>query len=343
MPDWNSPAEILLDSAVFVKLVHALTGVYAWEFFLSLDFDWAFVTREKQFRWPMIFYFANRYLLLFALAGILVSFDSTGELDCQPLYIFNQLAGNASTGLASINLCLRTIAVYGNSKPVTIVLVLLVLGHWSLILQGVQLTAEWDPINRQCVITATNNTILAATFIYSMCFDLIVFLLNAYKLSLRKGHGNAMGESRLGKMIFGDGLIYFFVAFLANLIATVFMLLKLNPIMSIIFNIPAVIASTICATRAVRRLNNFKNNGAEVFSGSGSTSGIQFRGTNGNPRPVINTSHNRNGTARGTPLANGVHVQMETFTRAEDIMPTTQKQDDRSDTEYDIESKGSPL
>ncbi|EEB86675.1 hypothetical protein MPER_16286, partial [Moniliophthora perniciosa FA553] len=97
-----------------------------------------------------------------------------------------------------------------------------------------------------------------------MCFDLIVFLLNAYKLFLRRGNTNAMGESRLGKMIFGDGLIYFFIAFLANLIATVFMLLRLNPIMSVIFNVPAVIASTICATRAVRRLNNFKNNGAEV-------------------------------------------------------------------------------
>ncbi|ESK88353.1 hypothetical protein Moror_14786 [Moniliophthora roreri MCA 2997] len=340
MPDWNSLQEITLDANVFVKLIHALMGVYAWEWFISLDFDWAFITREKQFRWPMIFYFANRYLLLFALAGILVSFDSTGQLNCQPLYIFNQLAGNAGTGLASINLCLRTIAIYANSKPLTIVLVVLILGHWSLILQGAQLTAIWDDETRQCAIVDTNNTILAATFIYSMCFDLIVFLLNAYKLSLRRGNNNAMGESRLGKMIFGDGLIYFFIAFLANLIATVFMLLKLNPIMSVIFNVPAVIASTICATRVVRRLNNFKNNGAEVFSGSGSASGVQFRGTNGVPRPVISTSANRNGTV---PMANGVHVQMETFTRAEDIMPTNQKHDDRSDNDYDIESKGSPL
>ncbi|KAL0576041.1 hypothetical protein V5O48_005949 [Marasmius crinis-equi] len=340
MPDWTSPLEMQRDADVFIKLIHCLTGLYAWEFFLSLDFDFAFITRQKPFRWPMVFYFANRYILLCALAGILYSFDSTSTLNCQPLYIFNQLAGNASTGLASINLCLRTIAVWGNAKPIVIVLVLLILGHWSLILMGVQLTVVWDDAQRACVIIDTNNTILAATFIYSMCFDLVVFLLNAYKLTVRRGKQNLVGESRIGKLIFSDGLIYFFVAFLANLIATVFMLLKLNAIMTIIFNVPAVIASTICATRAVRRLNNFKNNGAEVYTGSGTTSGIQFRGTNGQPRPTtLGTTMARTGAH--TVSTGGVHVQMETFTRAEGD-PTYTKHDDR-DTDYDVEAKGSPI
>lgn len=291
----------------------------------------------------MVFYFANRYLLLCALAGLLVSFDSTQKLNCQPLYTFNQLAGNASTGLASINLCLRTIAVYANSKPITIVLVLLILGHWALILQGVQLTVVWSDELEQCVIVGTNNTILAATFIYSMCFDLIVFLLNVYKLSRRKGHSNAIGDSRLGRMIFGDGLIYFFVAFLANVIATVFMLMKLNSIMTIVFNVPAVIASTICATRAVRRLSNFKNDGPEMFSG-GSASASGGRGTNGIARPVIGT-FNRNGATgpNNIGLGSGVHVQMETFTTQDIIEPGRKKMDDVSETEYDVESKGEEL
>jgi hypothetical protein len=42
-------------------------------------------------------------------------------------------------------------------------------------------------------------------------------------------------------------LIFFLVAFIANAIATVFMLLNLNPIMSIIFNVPAAIAATVRA------------------------------------------------------------------------------------------------
>jgi uncharacterized protein YybS (DUF2232 family) len=42
------------------------------------------------------------------------------------------------------------------------------------------------------------------------------------------------------------------------------MLLNWNPVMSIIFNVPAVIASTIVATRAVRRLMNYGKEAAAV-------------------------------------------------------------------------------
>ncbi|KAK7441028.1 hypothetical protein VKT23_016809 [Stygiomarasmius scandens] len=349
MPDWHSDAELVKDTGVFIKLIHVLCGLYVWDVILSLDFDWDVITRKKPFRWPMIFYFADRYLLLFALVGILISFNSTVELDCQALYTFNQLAGNAAVGLASINLSLRTIAVYGNSKPLVIVLVLIILGHWSLILQGVNITAAWDPNARACVIVKTNTKVLAATFVYSMCFDLIVFLLNLYKLYLRRERETAsMGASRLGKMIFGDGLIYFFIAFLSNVIATTFMLLNLNPVMSIIFNIPAAIASTIVACAAVRRLSSFKNSSAEVFGTSAHS--LQIRGTG--PRPVIQP-HNPN-------FSNGVHVQMETFTRAEeDIVgsPSTPSHIDFEDeahkkeraitgdqfTDYDVEAKAAAL
>ena len=93
-----------------------------------------------------------------------------------------------------------------------------------------------------------------------MCFDLVVLILTTVKLVFPGGR-----RSALMKMLFRDGLIYFVIAyvlsrpggdteqatdgrsfsFVANLIATVFMLLNLNAIMSVIFNIPAAIASTV--------------------------------------------------------------------------------------------------
>ncbi|EDR06509.1 uncharacterized protein LACBIDRAFT_299963 [Laccaria bicolor S238N-H82] len=72
-------------------------------------------------------------------------------------------------------------AIWSQNKYIISLLILITLGHWSLILQGIQLKATWvDGVG--CAITQTNNTILAATFIYSMCFDLIILLLNTYKL-----------------------------------------------------------------------------------------------------------------------------------------------------------------
>jgi len=333
MPDWTSQAELAIDAGIFVKLNHALLGLYAWEWFISLPFDWDVLTGRKPFRWPLIFYFTNRYLLLSAMAGIAVALDTSKEINCQAIYTFNQFAGDAAVGLASINLSLRTLAIWSQNKWIKIMLILIILGHWALILQGVLLKAHWEPTLNTCVLTVSNNRLLAATFTYSMCFDLLVFLLNAYKLGVKR-----KGSSKLSKMIFKDGLIYFFVAFFSNLVTTVFMFLNLNSIMVIIFNVPAAVASTIVATRAVRRLTNFTIQGPEMYAPSGSASSGQFRSHSGH-RGLTSAR----GGARGLTQS-GVHVQMETFVRREldddsPVSPINEVELKSQASDYDIEAK----
>ncbi|EIW78636.1 hypothetical protein CONPUDRAFT_60653 [Coniophora puteana RWD-64-598 SS2] len=263
MTDWSSQAELMQDTQVFIKLQHALLGLYAWEFIISLDFDWAVLTGKKKFRWPLCFYFAGRYLLLFALIGIAIALDTTKPINCQALYAFLQFAGDAAVGMASINLSLRTIAIWSRNKYIIGLLLVIILGHWSLILQGVLLKAAYFP-GEGCAITDSNTTVLSATFIYSMCFDLIVLCLSTYKLAWEPRRKQMGAQSQLVKMIFADGLVYFFIAFVANAIATVFMIMNWNAIMSVIFNVPAAIASTIVASRVVRRLTNFRLTGPEI-------------------------------------------------------------------------------
>ena len=162
--------------------------------------------------------------------------------------------------------------------------------------------AIWIP-GVGCQITEAHNKILPAIFIYSMCFDFIVLLLNVYKL-MGITSRDLMGRGRLPHIIFTDGLIFFILAcvyisleyhglkeasliqhssFLSNFVATVFMVLNLNQIMSIIFNVPAAVISTvstslseyvpltrpstwqIVACRAVRRLTNFTYDGPEII------------------------------------------------------------------------------
>ncbi|KAG6856949.1 hypothetical protein H0H87_011935 [Tephrocybe sp. NHM501043] len=136
-----------------------------------------------------------------------------------------------------------------------------------------------------------------------MVFDFTVLCLTAFKLVV----GSNNNSSRLVSLIFKDGLIYFVIAFLANLIATIFMLLNLNPVMSIIANVPAAIASTIVACRAVRRLSNYTSQGPEVFPSSTQGSTLAFRSGAGSfMRPKLSTKVN-------TAPTEGVHVHMETF------------------------------
>lgn len=281
-------------TVVFSRFVHTLFGVYLWEVVTSLKFDWQFISGRKRFRWPLVFYFAGRYCLLFALIGILISLDVTEPVNCQALYTFNQVCGNAAIGLASVNLSLRTIAVWSQNRVIVCLLVAVMLGQWSFLLHGILLEAKW--LNGACVITSTNNQILAISFIYTMAFDFLVLCLAGWKLAYP-----ASGSSKLVKLIFGDGLIYFVIAFLSNLIATTFMLLNLNAVMSIIANVPAAIACTIAACRVVRRLANFETiNTLGQSVTMGDTSILAFRG---------NTTSD---SSRQFTLKNGndLHIQM---------------------------------
>ena len=112
---------------------------------------------------------------------------------------------------------------------------LVILGHWSIIFQGhgapspckldfhtdgiialvigVQSEAIWIA-GVGCEITKTYNKILAAIFIYSMCFDFIVLLLTVYKfIGITSSPSRDLkGQGRLTHMIFTDGLIFFILA-----------------------------------------------------------------------------------------------------------------------------------
>jgi hypothetical protein len=76
--------------------------------------------------------------------------------------------------------------------------------NWNRV--GILLKAAWIP-GQGCVIIETDSAILAATFIYSMVFDLVVLSLTAFKLL-----SPPSGRSRLVELIFNDGLIYFVIA-----------------------------------------------------------------------------------------------------------------------------------
>ncbi|KZP33769.1 hypothetical protein FIBSPDRAFT_720172 [Athelia psychrophila] len=328
MIDWKAPEEVVRDGEAFAKFMHVLLGLYIWEFVTSLDFDWQFISGRKTFRWPLasptfpaehgyianilfqVFYFAGRYMLLFALIGIAIALNVIAEIDCQALYTVNQLFGNASIGLASINLSLRTMAVWSQKWYIVVPLIAIIMGQWSLLMHGVLLTAEWVP-GEGCAIVSTDSHILAISFMYTMLFDLVVLCLTGWKLLFP-----ANSRSRLVTLIFTDGLIFFFIAFLSNLLATIFMLMDLNGVMSIIANVPAAIASTIVACRAVRRLANFSSSSPELFAHTTHVPSLAFRSQDRSP--VI-------GSKPGSPT-DGVHVQMETFQsmdRSFEALPST--------------------
>ncbi|KAK7043249.1 hypothetical protein VNI00_008603 [Paramarasmius palmivorus] len=192
------------------------------------------------------------------MVGFAVGLNVRKPIDCQALYTFIQTMGSLGSGLAVVNLGIRTwvtgsfvtnalakildprMAIWMNQRYVVGGLVVLILGHWGLILRDVNLVvAQWSD-GAGCIITNNQPHLITAAYIYTMVLDLTVMCLMAYKLGV-VSQKRAKLSSR----------------FLVNTIAVVFSALNLNPVMSVIALIPATVIASIAACRAVRRLSTF--------------------------------------------------------------------------------------
>ncbi|CAL1708517.1 unnamed protein product [Somion occarium] len=223
MYKWN-PIREANERDAYSKLVHVTAGLYFWEFFTSLDFDWTFLTGKRRLKWPTVVYFLNRYCFLAALISLMYAQDitTTVQIDCRVVYDIVQVTGNMSVGLSSMTFALRTAAIYG--------------------LLFCKLANSGSTGYREKVASI-------------------------YKLETKLISRMAQ-KSQTVTMLFRDGLIYYIVALLGNVLVAVFELLDIDPIFDVMFNMPSIAIMTIAATRAVRNLQDgLMSNGMTVTSG----------------------------------------------------------------------------
>jgi len=253
MPDWSSPREIARDMVVFEEICLAALGLYTWEVIIHLPFDWSIISRKREVHWPAFLYLYCKYSLFFGTIGITIANNVTTKVNCQALYVFIQFTGFTTIGSASTLLMLRTIAVWNRVPLVTVPLVLASMGQWGLLLHGIVIVrSSWSDVARACVVNAAQPVFMEAIYLYTMSLDLIVLLLTVIGLAM------SQNRSSLWQLLFRQGIIYFFVAFIANLLPAIFLVLNLNPIMNLVFSVPAAVASSIVACRSFVSLTNFR-------------------------------------------------------------------------------------
>lgn len=278
MVNWSDPAEIARDADAFNKMIFALFGLYFWEICTTFLFDWSIITGRRPFKWPLIFYFLTRYSLFWALLGLMITITVTSEVNCQALYVFCQWAGNTAIAGASTCLMIRTIAIWERKLFVTIPLVALSLGQWGLLYHGiVTVRASWLPEVGACVVTGTKPLFLNLLYFYTMSLDLIVLILTVLGLMI------VNARSSIGALLFRDGIVYFAVAFSANMVPAVLNVLNLNPAMNVIAAVPAATVSAIAACRAVVRLLETRTQEVYVHSSQTGGNSRTMRGTLSKP------------------------------------------------------------
>ncbi|KDN37797.1 hypothetical protein RSAG8_09952, partial [Rhizoctonia solani AG-8 WAC10335] len=265
MVNWTDPQVVGQQAATFAQLLLILLGLYAWEVFNTLDFDYHILVNWREFKWPMAVYFVCRYSMWVGVTMLIVANNLTHQVNCQVFYTIIQMFGNIAIGTASALLMLRGIAIWSRDRYILFGLMFVALGHWTILFLGViSVRSVWNVEAGVCVVTGTSTTLLRLIYGYTMAFDLTVLVVSTAGL-LRSG---GWQSSDLWKLLFRDGIAYFLVAFVGNAIAAVFTILHLNAAMDIMFTVPAAVFSTIVACRAVRRLSEWARQDVFIHSRS---------------------------------------------------------------------------
>ncbi|KAH8101691.1 hypothetical protein BXZ70DRAFT_1006948 [Cristinia sonorae] len=255
--------------------VSAFSVIYLWEYLLSLDFEWGFITRRKKMSWPMMVYLVGRYVALFsAILFIYLDVPLNGAV-CRPdgfsggvvgsrIYpilwqifdhdtnlstLTSQSTSSATLGFATLNLAIRAMAVWSLDWRVVVPLVILALGHWALIFANIAFI----------IIThdAGKKAFIDALFIYTIIFDGIIFFVTALKLFLPRTQ-----RTQLVAQVLQDGLIYFLVTFIAALAAfIIFGVLSVVEWDLSALSMPAFVISS----RLVLRLRNFTSSTPSLY------------------------------------------------------------------------------
>ncbi|KAI9510389.1 hypothetical protein F5148DRAFT_1336884 [Russula earlei] len=109
MANHNDPSVIAQDSWTMAKLFLALDGLYMWEFFTTLDYEWSVIQKRRPYRWTIWLYSLTRVTTLIAVVMDLISLDVTHPINCQ---IFAYMA----IATASLLIVLR---VYSEARRLT--------------------------------------------------------------------------------------------------------------------------------------------------------------------------------------------------------------------------------
>ncbi|KAI9432740.1 hypothetical protein H4582DRAFT_1089595 [Lactarius indigo] len=252
MVDWNSPQTILSNSLTLIKLIHVIDGIYIWEYFTTLWFEWDVFTKRRQWRWTMLIYIGTR---LTALAGVcteLVGFNLTTRFNCQAWLLSVYITCYPAFALNSLLILLRTIAIWERRLIMSVVLTAVWLTNVAFLIHGVTLAKGiWIPLENACFVAdsqkAKLNVLMSTVTDLILLFAMIIGVLRLES------------DSSTWRMLYRHGIVWIFLATVGLVPPTIFLFLNLNEPMNIMFQTPAMVIMTICATRLYRSLVTFGN------------------------------------------------------------------------------------
>ncbi|KAF8494699.1 hypothetical protein F5888DRAFT_1846223 [Russula emetica] len=263
--------------SVALKLWHATGGLYIWEFFTTLDYEWEVIRGRHPYRWTIWIYSVARVAALLGVILCIVTLDVTTPINCQIMTIFSVFFFCLSATASSLLIVIRTyvviydyttttiflnqvlinitsIAIWSRNKAVFALAITIWAANIAFHLQSViRIRSAWIPAQLACETIKTDPTLLA--FIPAMTSDMVLLLfVLAGLLVMRRRDGATFGLTRL---LWKQGVLWLIIGSVAEIPALVLTFLHYNDPLHTIFETPGVIIMTIATTRMYRSLVNF--------------------------------------------------------------------------------------
>ncbi|KAG0693472.1 hypothetical protein DFH29DRAFT_964029 [Suillus ampliporus] len=248
MVNWNDPGLEAKLAMVSVQLLYAILGLYSWEYVRSSHVEIALLRRQLQFRWALVSYLIARLSFLIAIVLLATQFSPFHtRVDCQTMNTLIMITTNVAIGCYTTNLMVRTWIIWTNSTPLRLFLVLLSLGHWTLLTLFVA-SARATTRNGVCMVASVNPAYASAVLIYGLFFDLALLVFTI------AGLWRMSSSSMLWKTLVKQGVIYFIINIVVNIILLALNRVNMNPIMNAIFAMPVACICTIASSQVVLSL-----------------------------------------------------------------------------------------
>ncbi|KAH9056444.1 hypothetical protein EDB87DRAFT_1636985 [Lactarius vividus] len=212
MVNFHNPAIIQANFTTFVNFMHCLDGVFLWEFFTTLDFEWDYITGRRNFRWALLLYSLSRLGALGTTISNIVGYNVTHEINCQQWYLWALITAYTSFACASALISLRVVAIWGRNYLVTG----LTVGMWLT-----NAHSTWSPSARVCLIENTFHSRDNITVTVATDFAQLIIMLVGLLRSRQTNYG-------MFRHLYVQGLIWLVAATIGELPAAVFINLNLN-------------------------------------------------------------------------------------------------------------------
>ncbi|KAI9430857.1 hypothetical protein H4582DRAFT_1352571 [Lactarius indigo] len=251
MVNFHDPAVIKADFAVFVNFMHCLDGIFLWDFFTTMDFEWEYITGKRNFRWTLVLYSVSRLGALGTTIGNIVGFNVTHQIDCQQWILWTLITAYTSFACASALISLRVVAIWRRNYLVMALTIGMWLTNVGFLLYGiVKVRSTWSPSARACLLENTFQSRDNITVTVATDFVQLIIML----AGLLRSHQTKYGMFR---HLYVQGLIWLVAATIGELPSAIFINLNLNDPWNLMFQNLALFTMEICATRMYRSLANY--------------------------------------------------------------------------------------